>query len=104
MFFSRYKMRFKKMQNYPLSIFHAAVSPESLPGADFSTFQKVIFLLFSDLFVPFRNKFPNFLIGRVVVCHHFCLFSHSLGHKGGWEGAFRTCSMKSVLFFSKNKK
>ena len=32
------KMRSKKMQNYPLSIFHAAVRPESLPGADLSTF------------------------------------------------------------------
>ena len=27
-------LRLKKMQNYPLSIFHAAVRPESLPGAD----------------------------------------------------------------------
>ena len=38
-------LRVKKMQNYPLSIFHAAVRPESLPGADFSTFQKVSFSL-----------------------------------------------------------
>ena len=30
-------LRSKKMQNYPLSIFHAAVRPESLPGADLST-------------------------------------------------------------------
>ena len=30
--------RLKKMQNYPLSIFHAAVRPESSPGADLSTF------------------------------------------------------------------
>ena len=38
-------LRLKKMQNYPLSIFHASVRPESLPGADLSTFQKVLFLL-----------------------------------------------------------
>ena len=36
--FPRCKMTFKMMQNYPLSIFHAAVRPESLPGADLSTF------------------------------------------------------------------
>ena len=41
-FFSSCKMRFKMMQNYPLSIFHASVLPESLPGADLATFQKVI--------------------------------------------------------------
>ena len=28
------------MQNHPLSIFHASVRPESLPGADLSTFEK----------------------------------------------------------------
>ena len=28
-------LRLRKMQNYPLSIFHVAVRPESLPGADF---------------------------------------------------------------------
>ena len=39
----------KKMQNYPLSIFHAAVWPESLPGADLSTFQKVMCSLFRGL-------------------------------------------------------
>ena len=37
-FSSSCKMRFKMMQNYPLSIFHASVRPESLPGADLSTF------------------------------------------------------------------
>ena len=31
----------------------------------------------------------------------FFVFSFSLGHKGGWLGAFRTLSMKSVLFFRK---
>ena len=41
--FSKKVLRSKKMQNYPLSIFHVAVWPESLPGADLSTFQKVIF-------------------------------------------------------------
>ena len=45
------KLIFKKNEilNYaeiPLSIFHASVRPESLPGADLSTFQKVIFSLF----------------------------------------------------------
>ena len=43
--FPKCKMTFKMMQNYPLSIFHAAVRPESLPGADLSTFKKVRFLL-----------------------------------------------------------
>ena len=37
-FFSSCKMMFKMMQNYPLSIFHASVRPESLPGADLSAF------------------------------------------------------------------
>ena len=37
-YFSKKQLRSKKMQNYPLSIFHAAVRPESLPGADLSTF------------------------------------------------------------------
>ena len=36
--FPKCKMTFKMMQNYSLSIFHAAVRPESLPGADLSTF------------------------------------------------------------------
>ena len=49
-FFSSCKMRFKMMQNYPLSIFHASVRPESLPGADLSTFQKIRFSLFSNIF------------------------------------------------------
>ena len=30
------EMRLKKMQKYPLSIFYAAVPPESSPGADLS--------------------------------------------------------------------
>ena len=42
--------RFKIMQNLPLSIFHVAVWPESLPGADLSTFQKVIFSVIWGLF------------------------------------------------------
>ena len=37
-YFSKKVLRSEKMQNYPLSIFHAAVWPESLPGADLSTF------------------------------------------------------------------
>ena len=37
-YFSKKVLRIKKMQNYPLSIFHVAVWPESLPGADFSIF------------------------------------------------------------------
>ena len=36
--FSKKVVRSKKMHNYPLSIFHAAVRSESLPGADLSTF------------------------------------------------------------------
>ena len=65
-YFSKKKMSLKKMQNYPLSIFHVAVWFESLPGADLSTFEKAIFSLFSILFGPFRAQFSNFLIGRVV--------------------------------------
>ena len=49
-YFSKKVLRLKKMQNYPLSIFHASVRPESLPGADLSTFQKVMFSLFRGLF------------------------------------------------------
>ena len=50
--FQKNVLRFKKMQkqNYPLSIFHASVRPEPLPGADLSTFQKVMFSLFRGLF------------------------------------------------------
>ena len=54
---SKKALRLKKMQNYPLSIFHAAVRPESLPGADFSTFQKVRFSLFLGLFCGFLGPF-----------------------------------------------
>ena len=53
-FFSSCKMRFKMMQNYPLSIFHALVRPESLPGADLSIFQKIRFSLFWAYLGPFR--------------------------------------------------
>ena len=70
-YFSKKVLRLKKMQNYPLSIFHAAVRPESLPGADLSTFWKVVFSLFSGLFGLFRahgkwrlllkNTFSSFL-------------------------------------------
>ena len=55
-YFSKKVLRFKMMQNYPLSIFHPSVRPESLLGADLSTFQQVIFSLFSDLFGPFRTQ------------------------------------------------
>ena len=55
------------VQNYPLSIFHAAVRPESSPGADLSTFQKVILSLFSGLFGSFRAQLFNFFIRRVVI-------------------------------------
>ena len=51
--FPRCKMTFKMMQNYPLSIFHPSVRPESSPGADLSTFQKFTFSLFLNLFGPF---------------------------------------------------
>ena len=47
------KMRFKMIQNYTVSIFHPSVRPESLPGADLSTFQKVTFSLFSAYFGAF---------------------------------------------------
>ena len=47
-YFSKKVLRLKKMQNYPLSIFHASVRPESSPGADLSTFQKVPFSLISS--------------------------------------------------------
>jgi hypothetical protein len=60
-FFSKCKMPFKMMQNHSLSIFHTAVRLESLPGADFSTFEKVRFSLFSSLFGPFRLQFLSFL-------------------------------------------
>ena len=60
------KRRSKKMQNYPLSIVHAAVRPESLPGADLSTFWKIRFSLFSGLFGPFRAQFSKFFVRRVV--------------------------------------
>ena len=49
-YFSKKVLRLKKMRTYPLSIFHALVRPESLPGADLSTFQKVVFSLFRGLF------------------------------------------------------
>ena len=65
-YFSKKVLKLKKMQNYPLSIFHASVWPESLPGADLSTFQKVIFSLFSCLFGPFSPQFSTFLVGRVA--------------------------------------
>ena len=45
------------MQNDPLSIFHVAVRPESLPGADLSTFLKVMFLLILGQKGPFRAPF-----------------------------------------------
>ena len=50
-------LRLKTMQNYPLSIFHVAVQSESSPGADLSTFRKVIFSLFSGLLGPFRAQY-----------------------------------------------
>ena len=37
-YFSKKSFEVKKMQNYPLSIFHVAVRSESFPGADLSTF------------------------------------------------------------------
>ena len=50
-YFSKKVLRLKKMQNYPLIIFLAAVRLESLPGADLSTFQKSVY------FGPFRAEF-----------------------------------------------
>ena len=66
-YFSKKVLRLKKMQNHPLSIFHASVRPESLPGADLSTFQKIICSLFSGFFGSFRAQLLNFFIRRVVV-------------------------------------
>ena len=44
------------MQNYLLSIFHVAVRPESLPGADLSTFQKLYFRYFGAYLGPLGPK------------------------------------------------
>ena len=63
------------MQNYPLSIFHASVRPESSPGADLSTFQKVIFSLILDPLGPnysysinyFNNYLGNKTFFRVLI-------------------------------------
>jgi hypothetical protein len=41
-YYSKKVLILKMMQNYPLSIFHASVWPESSPGADLSTFEKII--------------------------------------------------------------
>ena len=59
-YFSKKVLRLKKMQNYPLSIFHVAVRPESLPGADLSTFQKSYFRYSGAYFSPFRVQFGPF--------------------------------------------
>ena len=59
--FSKKVLRLKKMQNYPLSIFHVAVRPESLPGADLSTFH----CYFGAYFGPFRAQFGPFTPGSV---------------------------------------
>ena len=65
-YFSKKVLRLKKMQNYPLSIFHVAVRPESSPGADLSTFQKVMFSLVWGFIGPFRAQLLNFFIRGVV--------------------------------------
>ena len=44
------------MQNYPLSIFHASVRPESLPGADLLNFQKSYFCYFGAYLGPLGPK------------------------------------------------
>ena len=56
----RCKMTLKMMQNSPLSIFHAAVRLESLPGADLSTFQKSDSRYFGAYFGPFRSQLGPF--------------------------------------------
>ena len=48
------------MQNYPLSIFHVAVWPESLPGADLTTFKSLIFTIFGPLFGALGLNFQTF--------------------------------------------
>ena len=44
------------MQHDPLSIFHAAVRPKSLPGADLGAFQKSHFRYFRAYFGSFRAQ------------------------------------------------
>ena len=65
-YFSKKVLRLKKMQNYPLSIFHVAVWPESLPGADLSTFQKVIFSIIWGLFGALQDykRLPRLAIEK----------------------------------------
>ena len=69
-YFSNKVLRFKMMQNYPLSIFHASVRPESLPGADLSTFQKSYgsFYFVGDPHRPPLNRFqsPHIRQGQAV--------------------------------------
>ena len=55
-YFSKKVLRLKKMQHDPLSIFHAAVRPESSPGADLGAFQKSYFRYFRVYFGPFRAQ------------------------------------------------
>ena len=56
-YFCKKVLRFKKMQNYPLSIFHAAVRPESLPGAGLSIYQKKHFPHVLRILKHFRTLF-----------------------------------------------
>ena len=44
------------MQNHPLSIFHVAVRPESLPGVDLPTFQKLYVRYFGAYLGPLGPK------------------------------------------------
>ena len=53
------------MQHDPLSIFHAAFRPESSPGADLSTFSKVIFCYFGACLGPLGPK-KDSIIGIVT--------------------------------------
>ena len=78
-YFSKKKLRLKKMQNYPLSIFHVAVRPESLPGADLSTFQKVRFSDFSTSFGPFSAPFWSKITPQEFVSNLMILLKTTSG-------------------------
>ena len=59
------------MQNYPLSIFHASVWPESLPGADLSTFSRFFFCYFGAYLGPLGPKKAS-IVG-IVKLSKYCL-------------------------------
>ena len=66
-YFSKKELRIEKMQNYPLSIFHVAVRPESLPGADLATFQKVMSIICFVTSLSYTFKRARFIIKHPVM-------------------------------------